>query len=106
MVFLGCTFAVLQETEHPVFNLSIEVSLKVKFIVQVGLPLRYGIFFNSVVPTYMISLPTPVANTLIVKSLFAHERARKITSVTNSIRRKCLKCALRCLESSLAHWVK
>ena len=80
--------------------------MKLKLIVQVALPLTYGIFFKSVVPTYLISQPIPVANILIVKSLFADKRTRKITSVTNSILSKRLKFASRCLESSLAHWVK
>ena len=50
----------------------------------------------------MISQLTPVAN----KSLFTDERSRKITLLANSIPNKCLKFALRCLESTLAHCVK
>ena len=80
--------------------------MALKLIVQVALALRYGIFFNSVVPTYMISQPTPIANTKIVKSLFADKGTRKITLVTNSIPSKCLKFSSSCLESSLAHWFK
>ena len=34
------------------------------------------------------------------------QEPEKITSVANSIPSKCLKFALRCLECSLAQWVK
>ena len=36
--------------------------MTLKLIVQVTLALIYGIFFNSIVPTYLISQPTAVAN--------------------------------------------
>ena len=38
--------------------------------------------------------------------MFTDERTRKITSVANPIRRKCLSFASRCLESSLTQWTK
>ena len=89
-----------------IFNQSIQVSLSLKLIVQVTLALIYRTLFNSVLPTYVSSQPTPAANTWICKSLFNDERTRKITSVANPIRRKCLKFASKCLESSLTQWIK
>ena len=88
------------------FNLNIHVYVTLKLTVQLSLALIYGIFFNSVIPTYLISKPTPVSNTLINKSLFTDKRTRKITSVANSIPSKCLKFASSCLESSSAICVK
>ena len=66
---------------HHIFNLSIQVSLMLKLIVQANLALICRIFFSSVEP-------------------------ERITSVGNSIPSKYLKLTLRCLECSLVHWVK
>ena len=68
-----------------IFNMSIQVSLSLKLIVQVTLALTFGTLFNSVLPTYVISQPTPVANTQIIESLFTDKRTRKVTSVAISI---------------------
>ena len=46
-----------------IFNQSIQVSLLLKLTVQVTLALICGTLFNSVLPTYVTSHPTPVANT-------------------------------------------
>ena len=81
-----------------IFNLSIQVSLSLKQIVQVTLMLIYGTFFNSVLSTYVASQPTLVANKETSKSLF--------TTVANPIPRKCLTFASRCLKSSLTQWIK
>ena len=90
-----------------IINLSTYVSLMHKLIVQVALALIYGIFFNSVVPTYLISQRKPVGNTEINKLLFTDDgKIRKITSFPNSIPSKCFKLASRYLESILGHWVK
>ena len=89
-----------------IFNMSIQVSLTLKLKVQVALELIYGIFFDSVVPTYLILQPTQVADTQINQSLFTDDRTRKITIVANTIPSKCLKFTSRYLESSSAHWVK
>ena len=50
-----------------IFNMSIQVSLSLKLIVQVTLALTFGTLFKSVLPTYVISQPTPVANTQIIE---------------------------------------
>ena len=46
-----------------IFNLSIQVSLSLKLIVQVTLALIYGTMFNSVLPKYVTSQPRPVGST-------------------------------------------
>ena len=89
-----------------IFNLSIQVSLSPKLIVQITLALIYGTLFNSVQPLYVISQPTTVANTYIIKSLFSDERTRKITSTANCIPSICLKFASGCFESSLTQWIE
>ena len=55
---------------------------------------------------YVISQPTPVANTFINKSSFTGERTIKNTLFANSIPIKCLKFALRCFESGLTQSIK
>ena len=87
-----------------IFNLSIQVSLSLMLIVHVTLELIYGTLFSSVLPMYVTSQPTLVANTW--KSLLTDERIRKDISVANPIRHKCLKFASRFLESSLTICVK
>ena len=65
----------------------------------------YGTLFHSVLPTYVVSQPTPVANIQIIKSLFTDEKNRKITSVAKYIPNKLSKFVSRCLESSLTRWI-
>ena len=79
--------------------------MTLKLIVQLTLAPIYGIFLNSVVPTYLTSQPTLVVNAYLNKSLFTYERTRKITSVASPIPSKRFKFTSRCLESSLTNWV-
>ena len=67
---------------------------------------KYGIFFNSVVPTYLNSQPTTVGNKWLNKWLFIDEKTQENKPVANYIPTKCLKFASMCLESSLTQWIK
>ena len=110
--FKGCLFFYLRHgffkldiiQSIQIFNLSIQVSLSLKLIVHVALELIYGTLFSSVLPMYVTSQPTLVANTW--KSLLTDERIRKVISVANPICHKCLKFASRFLESSFTICVK
>ena len=62
---------------HQVSNLSVQVSLMLKLIVQATLAIIYLMFFNSVVSLYLTSQPALVANTWINKLLFTDKRTRK-----------------------------
>ena len=81
--------------------MNIQVSLSLELIVQVTLALKFETLFNSVLPKYVISQLTPVADTQIIESLFTDKRTRKVTSVAISIPSKRLKFASRCLQSIL-----
>ena len=91
---------------NKVIKLSVQVSFTFQLIVQATLAQIYWILFSSVVSVYLISHYTRGTNNYINKSLFTDKRTRKITSFTNSVPSKCLKFPLRCLETSLAHYVK
>ena len=51
-------------------------------------------------------MPTLVANTSVKKSLLSDVRTRKTKFDANSVSSKHLKFASRCLEISLAHYIK
>ena len=83
-------------------NLSIEVSLTLKVIVQVALALIYILQFSN---TNICDFTVHTCSKYINHYLLTKE-AKKITLVANSIPSKCLKFGSRCLESNLSHLFK
>ena len=98
-------FAPLQETEHSDLWFEHPRFFDVK-VDRTGNPRTNILNILEFSSAYVSDFTAHTCCKSLNKSLFTDKRTRKNTPVANSIPTKCLKFASRCLESSLAHWVK